>query len=288
MRLHNSTGTRQGLFNTGFTGFSPMALLDCVKGIAQVVPVGFPSWSRKGCEAKYGVPPESWDTTKTCGMVCCCLIILKGITPFLSVSDNAKDCSTNSDLPCRDLVAKLMRLILCSKKHSKKLPPMDERPQHSALVRGRSPLPTTQQFDTNVGTQGTTTSRALCIDSSEGGLLWGAQPENRMPSYQRGPHIQCRNLWRLSLLSSSTYPGEAITYSGQCQLAQGARFERLFHRQSRPPGACFPATLFSRTQSNRTGVENHSQASYPQPLFRINRRTRSGLDLSFCKMGATK
>lgn len=119
----------------------------------------------------------------------------------------------------------------------------------------RSLFPTTQQFDTNMGSQGATTSRALCLNPSEGELLWSTQPENRMPADQRDLHIQCPDLWRLSPLPSSTYSGEAVSYPGQCQLAQGTRFERLFHRESRPSGAYFPAALFPRTlvQSNAYG-----------------------------------
>ena len=287
-KLHASTDSRQGPLNIGFTGFSPTALLDYGKGSAQVAPVGFLPQSSKGYETKYGVPPENWDMTKTCGMVCCCLTISKSITLSPSVCDNVKGCSISSDLPYKGLADRLVRPILYSRRHSKKLLPMDERPQYSALVRRRSPFPTTQQFDTDVGPQGSTTSRVICLNSSEGGLLRGTQPENRLSTNQSSPHIQCRDLWRVSLSSSPICPGEAISYSGQRQLAQSARFEKPFRRESRPSGSYFPATLLTRTQSNRTSVENHSQAAHPQPLFRIDPRARNDLDFSFCKMGAAK
>ena len=45
--------------------------------------------------------------------------------------------------------------------------------------------------------------------------------------------------------SSPTYAGKDTPYSGQCQLAQSPRADRLFHRQPRPPGARFPPALFS-------------------------------------------
>jgi hypothetical protein len=287
-KLPNSMATRQELSNIGGIDFSPMGLLDCGKGIVPVAPANFLHWSGKDCETKYNALPGNSDTIKTCGMVYCCLIILKSITPSLLVYANAKDCSTSLALPCRDLAAKLMKPIPSNRRDSKKLLPMDEGPRYPALVPRRSPLPEAQQFDTHVGSQGSTTSRGLCLNASEGGLLWSSQPENGMPADQRGLHFQCRDFRRFSALSSSTYSGKGVPYSGQCQLAQGAGFEGVFHGESKPSGAYFPAALFPRTQSNRTGVEDHSQAGNPQPLLRIGSRTQNGPDLSFCKMAAAQ
>ena len=97
----------------------------------------------------------------------------------------------------------------------KKLLPMDERPLHPALVRGRSPFPATQQSHTNVGAQGTAASRALALLPRQSGLLRDTRPQNRNSPLQRSFHFQCRDLWRFCPLPSSIYSRENLPYSGQ-------------------------------------------------------------------------
>ena len=101
-------------------------------------------------------------------------------------------------------------------------------------------------------------------------------------------YVQCRDLWRLCPLSSSIYSRENLPYSGQCQMAQSARFERLIRCQSGPNGTYLPAVIFPRTQSSGTSVEDYSPAGNPQPLFPIARRTKTCPNFSFYEMGAAK
>ena len=133
-KRHASTETRPEPSNTGFTGSSPAALLDYGKVIAQDAPLGFLPRTRKDCETRYGVLPGSLGTTKTCGMVCCCLTTWRSTTEPPSVCANVKGCSISLDLPCKGPVAKLVRPILFSRRRLKKLLPVDERSRYSALV----------------------------------------------------------------------------------------------------------------------------------------------------------
>ena len=205
MRLPNFMAIRQGLSNIGFTTSSLMVLSDCGKEIVRAAPRNFWCPSRKGCGTRYSVPPESWDITKTSGMVCSCLIIYKLVTPSRSVSGNANGFFINLGLLCSGLVAKLVSPILHNRSHSKKLLSVDEGSRYSTLVWRRSPFSTTYHFDTDVGTKRTAASCAFRLDSSKGGLLWSAQSQDRMPSDQRSNHFQRSDLWRFSSPSSATY-----------------------------------------------------------------------------------
>ena len=136
--------------------------------------------------------------------------------------------------------------------------------------------------------QGAATSCPLCLDPREGRLLWSGQPENGSPCYQRCSHLQQRDFWRLSRLSSPRYPREDLSDSGQRQVAQSKSLERFFHPEPGSSGADFSATLFARTQPGRAGMENYPQARHPQPLFPFGRRTQDGSDFSFYEVVATK
>ena len=147
--------------------------------------------------------------------------------------------------------------------------------RHSSLIR-------------MLGPEGTATSCALAFSLSQSGLLRGAQLENWMPTDQGSSHFQCRDLWRFCPLSSPIYSGETIPYSGQCELAQSARFERPLLRKSGPAGTYLPAALFPRTQSSGTSMEDHSPASNPQPIFPIGGGTQNSFNFSIYEMGATQ
>jgi hypothetical protein len=109
-----------------------------------------------------------------------------------------------------------------------------------------------------------------------------------MSPHQGSSHFQCRDLWRLYPLSSPIYSGETIPYSGQCEMAQSARFERTLLRKSGPAGTYLPSTIFPRTQSSGTSMEDHSPASNPQPIFSIGGGTQNSFNLSIYEMGATQ
>jgi hypothetical protein len=285
MKRHVCTETRPGLSNIGFTGFSVTALPDCGKGIAPDAPPGFLLLPEKGCEAKYAFLPGNWGMTKTCGMVCFSLTISKNTTPSPSVCGNAKGCSTSWDLPCKDLAARLVKPILSNKRPLKKLLPMDERSQYSALVRRRGAFPKTQQPGTNVGTQRTTTSRALRLHPRESRLLWGAELENWRSSHPRVHHIQRRHLWRFPSSSPAMHQRSDLPHSGQRPLAQGATLERLLLPAPGPLGACLPAFLLARVESRRKGMEDHSPAGYSQPLLPVQGRSPNSLELPIRSVG---
>ena len=285
---HGFSDTHPGQSNTGSTGSSLTGSPGYGRANEQGVRVGFLSQSCRSWELKFGGLPGNWDTTKTSGMVCCCLITLRRITPFHSVSGNAKGYSTSLDSVSRGLDARPAKPTHSSRRPSKKLLPMDERSHHPALVRGRGPFPAAQQPDKNVGPEGTATSCALAFSSSQSWLLRGAQLENRMPTDQGSSHFQCRNLWRLCPLSSPMYSGEAIPYSGQCQMAQSTRFERPLPCKSGTDRTYLPAAIFPRTQSGGTSMEDHSPASNPQPIFPIGGGTQNSFNLSIYEMGATQ
>jgi hypothetical protein len=287
-KQHVCTEIRREPLNIGFTGSSPEALPDFMMGIAQGAQPGSLPMTRTSCEMTYGVLPGNWDMTKTSGMVCCCLTTSRRTTPFFSVCGNVKGYSTSLDSVSRGLAARLAKPIRSNRRPSKKLPAMDERPHHPALVRGRSPFPAAQQPDQDVGPEGTATSCALTFGTPQGGLLRGTQPENWMSTHQRGSHFQCRDLWRLCPLSSSIYSRKTIPYSGQCQMAQSARFERLLRCESGPAGTHLPAAIFPRTQSSGTSMEDYSPKGNPQSLFPIGRRTQIRFNFSFYKMEATE
>jgi hypothetical protein len=288
MTRHGFSGTRPGQSNIGFTGLSLMGSPGYGRANEQGVRVGSLPQSCRSWEMKSSGLPGNWDTTKTSGMVCCCLITLRRTTPFHSVCGNAKGYSTNLDLVSRGLDARPAKPIHSSGRPSKKLLPMDERPHHPALVRGRSPFPAAQQPDKDVGAEGTTASCALAFSSSQSGLLRGAQLENWMPADQGSSNFQCRDLWRLCPLSSPIYSGETIPYSGQCQMAQSTRFERPLPCKSGTDRAYLPAAIFPRTQSSGTSMEDHSPASNPRSLFPIGGGTQNSFNFSFYEMGATQ
>ncbi len=283
---HGFSDTHPGQSNTGFTGSSLTGSPGYGRANEQGVRVGFLSQSCRSWEMKFGGLPGNWDTTKTSGMVCCCLTTLRRTTPFPSVCGNAKGYSTSLDLVSRGRDVRPAKPTLSSRRPSKKLLPVDERPHHPALVRGRSPFPAARQPDKDVGPEGTAASCALAFSSSQSGLLRGAQLENWMPTDQGSSHFQCRDLWRLCPLSSPIYSGETIPYSGQCEMAQSARFERPLLRKSGPAGTYLPATIFTRTQSSGTGLANYSSAGNSQPLFPVGRRPQNRFSISIYEMGA--
>ena len=122
----------------------------------------------------------------------------------------------------------------------------------------------------------------------ENRLLRSDQFENRAPSNPKMFHLQCRYIRGFSRLSSASYSRENTSYSGQCYLAQGTGSKTILHQESKTSHAHLSTSIFSRTQSNRTSVENYSKADNSQPLFRINRKPRSSSEFPFCKMGTAK
>jgi hypothetical protein len=282
------TETRRELLNTGYSDLPLMDFPACWREATPDAQHGSLLLSWQNCAKISVVPPESWDTTKTCGMVCCCLITLPKIIPYRLVSGNARGSSISLALVSRDLAARLAKLILSSRKPLKKLLPANARPYRTALVRGRSPFPTSQQSDKDVGAKGAAASRTLAFSPSQRRLLWGTQLENRATSYPGSSHFQRSDLWRLCPLSSRIYSRQNLSYSGQRQMAQVKRSQRFLRGQSRPLGIHLSASLFSRTQSNRTGLENHSPNDNPQPLFPFAGRTSHRLDFSIFDLGSSK
>ena len=228
------------------------------------------------CAKISAVHPENWDMTRTCGTDCCCLTILLITTPYRLVSGNARGSFINSVSVSKDPVAKPVKLMVPIKRPLKKLLPVNARPYNSTVVRGRSPFSTPQQFDENVGAQRSTTSRTLTFDPSQSRVFRSAQFENRPTCDVRSSHFQRSDIRRLYSLFAPIYSGQNLPDSGQCQKAQIQRAQRILRNQSVAPGIYLSATLFSRTQSNRKSLADHSSQGNPQPLFPIYRRPSVG------------
>jgi len=232
--------------------------------------------------------PENWDTTKTCGTDCCCLTILPKNTPYRLASGSARGSFTNSVSVSKDLAAKPAKLMAPGRRPLKKLLPVNARSDYSTLVRGRSPFSTPQQSDENVGAQRPATSRYFAFGPSQSRLFRGAQFENGSAYDPGSSHFQRPDFWRLYSLSSPIYSRQNISDSGQRQMAQIQRPERLLRRKSAAPGIHLSAGLFSRTQSDRTSLEDNSSQGNPQPLFPINRRPSIGSGIAIYQMANTK
>jgi hypothetical protein len=274
------------LSNTGLKDWLPMGLTDFgTESILADLAV-FQFRKSKDYEKNYSVLPEILVMTKTCGMACYCHTTWKRTTLYRSVYGNAKGYSIRWDLASRDLAVRLAKPILSSRRPLKKLLRVDEKPHCSTLVRGRSPFPATQQLDKDVGSKRTAASCTLTFSPSQSGFPRGTQSENRQPPYKRGSYFQLQDLWRLYPLSPRIYTRENIPYHGQCQMAQGERFERFFRVQSRPTDTNLPAFIFTRTQSGGTGLANHSPAGNSQPLFPVRRRIKNRFSISIYEMGA--
>jgi hypothetical protein len=71
-------------------------------------------------------------------------------------------------------------------------------------------------------------------------------------------------------------------------MAQIQRPERPLRGKSAAPGIHLSASLFSRTQSDRTSLEDHSSQGNPQPLFPIDRRPSIGSGIAIYEMANTK
>ena len=285
---HGFSDTHLGQSNTGFAGSFPRGLPGYGRVIGRGDRVASLPRSYRSCGTRTSSLPENLDTTKTSGTVCCCLTTLRRVTLFHSVYGSAKGYFTSLDLDSRDRAERLAKPILLCRKPSKKLLPMDERPHYPALVRGRSPFPAIQQPDKVVGTQGSTTARALAFSPQQSGLLWSAQFEKWISSHQGGAHFQCRDLWRVCPLPSLIYSRKTIPHPGQCEIAQSASLERFLLSKSGPGSTYLPTALFPRTQSSGTSLEDHSPAGNPQPQFPNGPKTQNRFSISFYEMGAAK
>ena len=285
-KLHVLSDSRPELSNTGLKGWLQTDSMDFgTESIpADQAVLLLPKY--KDYEKNYGVLLETWVMTKTFGTACYCHTTWERTTPYRSVCGNAKGSSIRWDLVYRDLAVKLAKPIFSSKKPLKKLQRMDEKPHFSTLVRGRSPFPATQQPDKDVGSKRAAASCTLTFSPSQSWLLRGTQSENRQSPHTRSPHFQFRNFWRLYSVSPRIYSRKNISYSGQCQMAQGESFESLFRVQSRPSDTSLPATIFTRAQSGGTSLANHSSAGNPQPLFPVGRRPQNRFGISIYEMGA--
>jgi hypothetical protein len=285
-RHHVLSDSPPELLNTGLKDWLPMVLTDFgTESILADLAV-FQLRKSKDYEKNYSVLPEIRVMTKTCGMACSCRTTWKRTTPYRSAYGNAKDYSIRWDLVSRDRAVRLAKPILSSKRPLKKLLRVDERPRCATLVRGRSPFPAAQQPDKDVGSKRKSATCALTFGPSQSGFLRGTQSENRQSPDKRGSYFQCRDLWRLYSLSPRIYTRENIPYPGQCQMAQGERFERPVRVQSRPTDTNLPAVIFTRTQSGGTGLANHSPAGNAQPLFPLRRRVKNRFSISVYGMGA--
>ena len=287
MKRHVLLGFHLELSSTGLTGWLPTDLTGC--GIENI-PDDLAAFLPRECkdyEKNYGVLPEISVTTKTCGTAYYYRITWKRTTPYRLVYDNAKDYSIRWDSVCKGLVARLVKPVLRSRRHLKKLLQVDERPHDTALVRGRSPFPAAQQLDKDVGSSRTTATRTLTFGPPKSRFFRSTQSKNRLSSHARSNYFQFRDIWPLYPLSTRIYSWENIPYPGQCKMAQSEGFEKFLRIQSRPSGTYLPSTIFTRTQSGGTSLANHSSAGNSQSLFSVGRRAQYSPGISIFEMGAT-
>lgn len=233
-------------------------------------------------------PPENWDTTKTCGRGGCCLITLLKITPYPSVSGNARDFSTNLASVSRDLDVKLSKPMPVGRKPLKKLLQINARPYRSTLVRGRSPFSVPQHPDKNVGTDRRTTWRSLALVPSQSGLLRRTQFENRSSSHSGSAHVQCADLRRIYPSSSPINSRQNLPNSGQRQMAQVSRPQVFLRGEQRPYSIGLPTAILSRTQSHRTSLESRAPNGNPQPLFPFDRGASFSFNIPIRYLESTK
>ncbi len=71
-------------------------------------------------------------------------------------------------------------------------------------------------------------------------------------------------------------------------MAQSASLERVVLRKPEPYRPHLSTTVFPRTQSGGTSLENHSQTGYPQSLFSIKPGFENISGIQFFEMGTTK
>ena len=258
MMQHVCLDTRPEPSNIGFIVSSPMGLPDCGRVIGRGAQVACLPRIYKSCETSSSALPGTWDTAKTSGTGSYYRTILLRSTLFRSAYGNARGCSTSLDSASKDRVANPAKLTPNCRRPLKKLLPVAERPQHPALVRGRSPFPTTQQSDTNVGAQRAAAPHALAFVPRQSRFLRGTRPQNGETADQRSHDFQRRDLWRFCPLSSSVHSRENLPYYGQCEMAQSTSFERVLLHKPGPYCPYIFTTLFSRTQPGGTSLENYS------------------------------
>jgi hypothetical protein len=158
--------------------------------------------------------------TKTCGMDCCCLTILFKNTPFNLAFGNVRGSSPNLVSASRDLAVKPAKMMDSGRRPLNKLLPINARPYHSTVVRGRSPFSTPQQFNANVGSQRAITLRNLAFGPSQSRLFRSAQSENRSTCDSRSTHFQRSDFRRLYSLFATIYSRPNLSDSRQCSMAQ--------------------------------------------------------------------
>ena len=128
--------TRPEPSNIRFIVSSPMGLPDCGRVIGRDDQVACLPRIYKSCETSSSALPGTWDTAKTSGTGSYYHTILRRSTLSRSAYGNARGCSTNLDSVFKDRVANPAKPIPNCRTPLKKLLPVAERPQHSALVRG--------------------------------------------------------------------------------------------------------------------------------------------------------
>jgi hypothetical protein len=135
--------------------------------------------------------------------------------------------------------------------------------RHSSLIRMWAP-------------KRATTARNLAFGPSQSRLFRSAQSKNRSTRDSRSTHFQRSDFRRLYSLSAPIYSGPNLSDSGQCPMAQIQNTQRVFRGQSAAFGIYLSASLFSRIQSDRKSLADHSPQGNPQPLFPIDRRPSVG------------
>jgi len=212
------------------------------------------------------------------------LIILKRNSLFIWVLGNASISSTIWVLPYRGLVEDHPGVTLENKRSLKKTQGMDKRLQYRGLGRRRGSLPESYQPYSYMGSQRGTTSYPFCSYSRKGWFLWSSQSKNWPTPNPKGIYLQCRNLPKLSLLSTQLYFPSYPSNLGPGQLSQSHRLKALLRQIQRSSQTHLLATIFTRAQSHREGLEDYTPKSDTQPLLSQRRSPRRISCKSVCPM----
>ncbi len=132
------------------------------------------------------------------------------------------------------------------------------------------PLPTAWFALPHVGTSGRErSSPAVFAHPQVGRLLRSGQRTDRQTGHRLRAKIQCRFLQARSEKTAQASPAQQThgRDSGQRQVSPCPRTPHLSASASQGAHAIVPATLQSRDQSNRAGLEAHTPISHPQPTF---------------------
>ena len=247
MKQHDSSDTRPGPSNIGFTVSSPKVLSGYGRVSGRGARPGCLPRIYRGYETISSALPGSRDTAKTSGMGYCCPTILRRSTPFRSAYANARGCSTDLDSVSRDRAANLAKPSLNCRTPLKNYYQWMKDPsiqlwcedevhfqRHSSLIRmwapkGQQPRVLSPSCRDKVGFFGTLDLRTGILLSREASTF-NAETFGDFVRY---------------LLQSTQ--GKIYLILDKCEVAQSTSFERVILPEPGPDSPYLLTTIFPRT-----------------------------------------